>query len=57
MNKDLQSKAELLDEVEENMFEKETEVSELEDALKQTKDALSELQTESEEAIVLWKGR
>lgn len=57
MNRDLQSKAELLDEVEENMFEKETEVSELEDALKQTKDALSELQAESEEAIVLWKGK
>ena len=57
MNRDLQSKAELLDEVEENMFEKETEVSELEDALKQTKDALSELQAESEETIVLWKGK
>lgn len=56
-NIDLQCKADLLDEVEENMFEKENDVSQLRDVLNKAKEAFDDLQVESESAIVLWKVR
>ena len=55
-NSDLQCKADLLDEVEENMFEKENDVSQLRDALVKAKEAFDNLQIESGSAIALWKG-
>ena len=55
-NSDLLGKAELLDEVEENLFEKENDVTELTSVVSTVRQELVALQEESEVAIGLWKG-
>jgi len=54
-NHDLSHKGDLLDDVEENLFEKEQEVADLKSALKKSKDSLEELQKQSEDAIQQWR--
>ena len=56
INTDLRGKAELLDEVEENLFEKEQEGTELAAALSMARKETTELQEECETAIASWKG-
>jgi len=56
-NAELHSKAELLDEVEENLFDKEQETTELSTALSAAKQQIIELQSESETAIASWKAK
>ena len=55
-NADLLGKSELLDDVEENLFEKENEVTELQTALAAARQELTDLQEESDNAITQWKG-
>ncbi len=56
-NIDLGSKADLLDEVEENLFEKEQEVSELQSALNASRQALTDCRAESEKEIQKLSGK
>jgi hypothetical protein len=57
VNHDLNSKLELLDEVEENLFEKENEVTELTAALDKERSSFLDLQRETDRTIEEWTGK